>query len=110
MVGLKLLLNSRLLLSYFIYKSKGVMPLLDLLYGIVHFLYLNNKQFRLGIQCIVEDLLHCLAVSGGTSTHKLELSVAGASNPSARVKKLFAWKFGANNIFLPTHASDAFVS
>ena len=36
------------------------------------------------------------------STQKLELSVAGASNPSARVKKLIAPKLRADNIFYKT--------
>ena len=42
-----------------------------------------------------------------TSTQKLELSVVGASDPSARVKNLIVRKLRADNIFVLTHASDA---
>ena len=48
--------------------------------------------------------------SGGTSTQKLELSVTGASDPSARVKNLIARKLRADNIFVSTHASVASVA
>ena len=40
----------------------------------------------------------CDASSGGTSNRKLELSVAGASDPSARVQKSIARKLRADNI------------
>ena len=49
-------------------------------------------------------------VSGGTSTRKLELSVVGASESSARVKNLIARKLRADDIFVSTHASDACVA
>ena len=38
--------------------------------------------------------------SGGTSTRKLKLLVAGGSDPSAPVKKFIARKFRADNIFI----------
>ena len=50
------------------------------------------------------------AISGGTSNWKLELSVAGASDPSARVKRLIAWKLRADDILIATHASNACVA
>ena len=47
------------------------------------------------------------ASSGETSNPKLELSVTGASDLSARVQKLIARKLRADDIFIATHASDA---
>ena len=41
---------------------------------------------------------------------KLELSVTGVSNPSARVKKLIARELRADDILIATHASDACVA
>ena len=49
-------------------------------------------------------------ISGGTSNRKLKLSVAGASNLSARVQKLIARKLRADDILIATHASDACVA
>ena len=49
-------------------------------------------------------------VSGRTSTRKVELLVAGASDLSARVKNLIALKLQADNIFISTHAFDACVA
>ena len=49
-------------------------------------------------------------ISGGTSNGKLELSVAGASNPSTRVQKLIARKLRAHDILIATHAPDACVA
>ena len=48
--------------------------------------------------------------SGGTSNRKLELLVAGASDLSARVQKLIAWKLRADDILIATHAPDACVA
>ena len=47
--------------------------------------------------------------SDGASTHKLKLLVVGAPDPSARVEKLIARKFRADNIFIATHAFEAIV-
>ena len=44
-----------------------------------------------------------IVVSGGTSTRKLELSVAGASDPSTRVKKLIARKLLVDDILIAQH-------
>ena len=52
-------------------------------------------------------LLH---ISGGTSNQKLKLSVAGASDLSARVQKLIASKLRADDILIVTHASDVSVA
>ena len=46
-------------------------------------------------------------LSGGTSNRKLELSITGASDPSAWVQKLIARKLHADDILIATHASDA---
>ena len=51
-----------------------------------------------------------VTASGGTSNRKLELSVAGASDPSARIQKLIARKLRADDILIATHASDACVA
>ena len=53
----------------------------------------------------------CQTYSGGTSNRKLELSVAGAYDLSARVQKLIAWKLRAHDILIAiTHAPDACVA
>ena len=49
-------------------------------------------------------------ISGGTSNRKLDLLVAGASDPSARVQKLIARKLRAHDILIATHAPDACVA
>ena len=49
--------------------------------------------------------------NGGKSNRKLELSVAGASDPSARVQKLNSQKLlAADDILIATHDSDACVA
>ena len=71
-------------------------------------LNLNELNFK--------SILHALYtyiyiyISGGTSNRKLELSVAGASDPSTRVQKLIAWKLRDDDILIATHASDACVA
>ena len=55
--------------------------------------------------------MQCLVlVSGGTNNRKLELSVAGASDPSTPIQKLIARKLRADDILIATHASDACVA
>ena len=49
-------------------------------------------------------------ISGGTSNRNLKISVAGASDLSARVQKLIARKLRADDILRATHASDAYVA
>ena len=50
----------------------------------------------------------CDSTNCGTSTRDLKILVAVATNQALHgVKKLVARKFGADNIFISTHASDA---
>ena len=55
-------------------------------------------------------LLTNVVYSGGASNRMLELSVAGASDPSARVQNFIARKLRADDILIATHASDACVA
>ena len=65
----------------------------------------------LPIRAMLHNSNHSCSVLLDTSpTRKLKLLVDGASDTSTRVKKLIAQKFRADNIFIPSHASDACVA
>ena len=75
-----------------------------------------NTQHRLNVyigdckEGLSRDKQLCMLISGGTSNRKVELSVAGESDPSTRVQKLIARKLRAHEILIATHVPDACVA